>query len=1299
MDNKKTACGKPPAAAPGRNAPPEPASAGSASPPADVAGSSIAASTLIAAVPAPSPSPPPPPVGTASQVAVTSELVQSYRVANTFSAGQDMVPAQDDNGTWCVLSLDGAGQLLSFGLPGPDQPASETLETQILGTPAFKCLAAARRDTLITHPGGNPSAVASTVVACTTDNRIVYFQLQGRGSITAPLELPVIPMQAATDTCAVHDIKVGLGVGGRPFLVALCHVVQVGANNPALRFFLFDGSQWMPFTGDVQAVRDWQPLLVQRLNVPDAPGIYVSGTSNDGRTGVWAWAQDTALASYAPFIAGDYSALACAAPDANGAVVPGLFALSPADRGICWIGQQPWLPDAQTALQKALPVPESASSLQGGTQPPALAFSAAKVVGFDRGLQMLVLRADHHVYTLSGMPGQEPWRESMWRTGHFDTPAARLLPVTGSGNGAQLLFVDPMHQLHRARYGPTGGWLFDDFSRLGGGVDELPAYQLQAAFFDVDDTPAPHTPVTVFADRALTLEINGHLRALDASTPWVGRSGPDGKLQIALPTQALEAPVLSLWAPFMPAQDRLLVHAAGAVHARLAALTLQQVTDATMVDAHGTNPVKLVQGDTNVENAGPVTQAVQKIMLGSLAHWPAPSAHAPPVLHRLNDPSLTSYQVAGETRRFGRSDPSDATPWQLDFSGGAPAFSTLSVPARRAPAPTAPAMGLGDLLDDISAGLARLQRITVGVLAAGWAEVRYALGSVEYVLHHPVQAFEDAFHMARAAWHSIGVKAEHLYRWLGWIFDWDDIRRSREAIEYLVEQTRLLCMNLADTAESRARASIADMKSRFDVQFDTFRSTVLGAQPTTGALRQRAGTPSAGLERAMHRSTALSPFHKGLQHHSTNMAVAGGGNWQGLQTPVDATIDALRVHLENMSAQLSAQPSFAAASGVIDGLAAAMKDATQAPLQWLLSHIFDAVKALVDSALDLADQLVHLAFAALKKLMDLMHQLLTTPLQIPYVSALFLRVAGAPLTVLSLVSITLAVPVTVLYKLHASNGAGQAAQNALAPFPTDASLAQAKLQFDYHTSLRGLGLEPPLPPGPHNRSLEGFKRFCDWLNVAAATVYVVLDPVLDFVPPEEAHIPGPAKKLLVGPYVGILSMAAIVHSWVTWGATTPWLDGQGTPPGIHGADQVAGIVWIYGGITGPITDTVLAATSAMAGGAAAARGARNRSDAGVIYTFVQGTVALGLHGWWSVEDAGHHPGSVVEGIFGNLTVMAKLLRLTRIVEAQPVVLGVLAAIDVVGDFIALVSLGVETGKEPAEPPAQAPPSEGPGGTT
>ena len=184
-----------------------------------------------------------------------------------------------------------------------------------------------------------------------------------------------------------------------------------------------------------------------------------------------------------------------------------------------------------------------------------------------------------------------------------------------------------------------------------------------------------------------------------------------------------------------------------------------------------------------------------------------------------------------------------------------------------------------------------------------------------------------------------------------------------------------------------------------------------------------------------------------------------------------------------------------------------------------------------------------LAFAALKKLMDLMHQLFTTPLQIPYLSALFSRVAGAPLTVLSLVTMTLAVPVTVLYKLHASNGSGQAPQTSLAPFPTDASLAQAKAQFDYHTSLRGLGLEPALPPGPHNRSLEGFKRFCDWLNVAAASVYVVLDPLLDFVPPEEARIPGPAKKLLIGPYVGILSMVAIVHSWVTWAATTPWLDG------------------------------------------------------------------------------------------------------------------------------------------------------------
>src|SRR5205085_2772973 len=162
-------------------------------------------------------------------------------------------------------------------------------------------------------------------------------------------------------------------------------------------------------------------------------------------------------------------------------------------------------------------------------------------------------------------------------------------------------------------------------------------------------------------------------------------------------------------------------------------------------------------------------------------------AGAPLVFHRLNDPHVATYQVAGVAARFPRLDPARADSWQLDFSTGAPVFTSLGQVTRSEP-PRPSAWTLGDLLTAIADAGAALENVAVTIGAAAWAELRFVLNGVNYYLHHPMELVEDVFHLARALFHNIGVEAEHLFRWLGHVFVWGEIQRTQQIIEHLFNQ-------------------------------------------------------------------------------------------------------------------------------------------------------------------------------------------------------------------------------------------------------------------------------------------------------------------------------------------------------------------------------------------------------------------------------------------------------------------------------------------------------------------------------
>ena len=919
----------------------------------------------------------------------------------------------------------------------------------------------------------------------------------------------------------------------------------------------------------------------------------------------------------------------------------------------------------------------------GPADPAALALVALGPASMSQRA-LCVLRADHSVYVAESPPTVGAWS----RTHTIPGPFLRLCDAQGAFDGdpaIELLAVDAQHRLKRVWIGQPERFRMESWVVPGDEVvEELRAYRLQLALFTGNGVSAPAMAVKLFADAPMRLEINGRMCALDHGVPWEGQSGVDGKLIVILPTKTLGVPSLSLWAGFMPEGDRIALHPGGAVQTRLAELTTDQLLSAQTTSNTGVlSGLVTLAGAIDRAAVDGVVEGITRLMSVSLSHRPASSAGAPLVFHRLSDPHVASYQRAGVAARFPRLDPARADSWQLDFSTGAPVFTSLGQVARSEPLRPS-AWTLGDLLSAIADAGASLENVAVHVGDAAWAEVRFVLNGVSYYLHHPMELVEDVFHIARAVFHKIGVEAEHLFRWLGHVFVWGDIQRSQQVIEHVLTEMLAFAKALPATVKQSALTGLSQLEADFVAKFDAFTTSMLGRQTTLGDYRHRAGGPPLAVEAQAHRSASLSPFHHGTAHHIGGAGVRGGANLSGMQAQVNASIQTLFDQLGAGHTRLQSSPALASAKTLVQGLVDAPVDL----MSFVLSRIMDVVKAIVQFGFTLARDLVEAAYNAIEAAVAALTAMLTTPLDIPFVSALYKHATGSDMSIVNLVSMSIAVPGTVLYKLM--NGANGNA----APFPTDASVAAANASFTYHTVLRLAGFEAA-PPATRNEIVPELHKAFAAMNTALAWIFTVFDPLLDSVPPD--GIPLVTRKgtyHLGGRPLEILSLIAMGMGAVGAAITCPWLDGHPTPPGTATPDEIDRMNWIIGW-GGPLMDVVFALKSYDSTQPGQVRAARNAGDLSVWLTALRGAINIGLHTYWVVEDHGEDVIGLFEGYYGQVPVMLKCLRYTSwVTKSEGESLVALAVLDLLGDGIAAGLSTAGTHKlfnPPPEPPPEAPP--------
>lgn len=304
---------------------------------------------------------------------------------------------------------------------------------------------------------------------------------------------------------------------------------------------------------------------------------------------------------------------------------------------------------------------------------------------------------------------------------------------------------------------------------------------------------------------------------------------------------------------------------------------------------------------------------------------------------------------------------------------------------------------LGEFLHSVARGFAKLTEMIVHT-----AEVcfRYVVDGVARVAHFVVKTIKDVAHCACELFHSVSIGFEKLIRWLGILFDWDDIKRTKQLLE-----------SWLDDGFSRARTWMADPARMQDID----RITKYIEEKLDELLKK--------LKRPLDIDSLQTTAQQNPQLTAVSDTFSAGNLMvQKLQEP---------------GALCCTSPLLSAPSP--DFWADLLEDLKQIPLpeeawqdfQRDISALVSggsSLNAILDAVIDLLRMILHLVveffsavaktiWKAISQLLEALLDLIEQPIYIPVLSPI-LRLCGVTLPSLKDVILYMAaIPATTLYKM------------------------------------------------------------------------------------------------------------------------------------------------------------------------------------------------------------------------------------------------------------------------------------------
>lgn len=698
-----------------------------------------------------------------------------------------------------------------------------------------------------------------------------------------------------------------------------------------------------------------------------------------------------------------------------------------------------------------------------------------------------------------------------------------------------------------------------------GKMEEFISYGTEITVLDADAQPSPHQAVKIWSPDRIILTINGKPYRIDANRPAVCRTNAAGQITIASKTETLSAPLLKVWTGLMEPTDSVVIEPNIDVQNNLKTLTQEKLLDAR--DADG---AYLLQGtlrdDTNAvkDMTNAITQSMTLVSptigtnKNNLARPGETAARGLLTYLPMNDPN------------FSHKIDLNAVPdqhWKLDFSTGKPVFTSMTREETEAAIAETLAnrdggfLGFdwGDVWESIKSGVNELTSYIVEKVESG---IHVVISFGKYVWDGIISFVEQAFDLIEGIFEQIKVSFERLFEWLGFLFDWQDIIRTKEVVKHIVNQ-----------GFDVMRASLQFVKVESDSYFNTLKAQITDS--FNRMIQNQLGKESikfasdVAAPPGVEKSNSLNVVSTTFQNNLSDSGSFPGANLEARAMGALEPLDNLISDLTNNANQFQQDNHFQNALDYFQQAAQQLKTNPGQALHTTFAGFLETLSGLAHLAVELIQQVIDSILNAVSNILTLFQEFLNAPWDIPFVSDLYNYVTGGTLTSLDLMSLIVAVPTTILYKAVDDNDwilPDQASvDNFKSIFTSDALIEAMRI----NDSARGETDSPKVNKLAYELNKSGAIKLFIFLNLGGYIVYGIACGCADLLTAGDFSDEPTQRE-------NSISVCAIIFEILNWVTSCPYLSDESlvTRPQLGTPSETAALAWVFG-LFGWTTDLVV----------------------------------------------------------------------------------------------------------------------------
>lgn len=358
----------------------------------------------------------------------------------------------------------------------------------------------------------------------------------------------------------------------------------------------------------------------------------------------------------------------------------------------------------------------------------------------------------------------------------------------------------------------------------------------------------PGEMVSLRAEEPLMIECNGLWHEVGPQTPAELTTDASGKLKLRYAADALDTPVLKLSHASFPGDGGVLIDCAAAARVRLG-----ETTAATFASA-STPPLCAPTREPLLQGEWPAHADLVKQYTGALLEQvpELDTSQAQPFLNRGRQRPGVAHVAFGWGTRVLAAAP--LRHWQMNF-GKDPSFEVLDAEeaARRATA-TGVALPGGDLFSSIAdlwaavtEGVAKL--VTV-LRDAAKLTITFVVDGVQRVLQAVLETARDAVNALQSALADFGARLKGWLDWLGDLFAWGDIWKTKVALEKLWAAGETVVYKAIEDAQNGTHTFFKDQEEKVTAYFAWLET----ASQASGFPFQSFGTINTVQKQPLHPS-------------------------------------------------------------------------------------------------------------------------------------------------------------------------------------------------------------------------------------------------------------------------------------------------------------------------------------------------------------------------------------------------------------------------------------------------------------